>query len=219
MIKIQCPGCGHNLGIGDEYAGLKGKCKYCKESFMVPSDSAPYVPLVDPGADEVSEHRYAKGRSNFLVPILARCAVVVVLFGLAFWWMQEDEIQSTSIDPELVGNIESYSTVKLAGASVAEFGKAKFSETVASVPASGPLNMLTKKQLQCYRTTVDTNYEDAVSDYQLALTELSWDFVIVDSKSGDWTELFGTVDGHEVCMRINRSKSDTNTEIIFTTNK
>lgn len=186
---------------------------------MVPSESVPYVPLVDPGGGDASEHRYARGRSNCLIPILASCALVVVLFGLAFWWMQEDEIQSTVIDPELVGDIESYSTVKLAGVNVSEFSKAKFTETEVSVPASGPLNMLTKNQLQCYRATVDTNYDDAVSDYQLALTELGWDFVIVDSKPGDWTELFGTVDRHEVCMRINRSKAGTNTEIIFTTKK
>jgi hypothetical protein len=219
MIEHQCPACDHTLRIDEKYAGLKGRCKYCKEIFRVPSVVTPYVPLVDPGADKASKHRYAKGGSNFLVLVVISCVVVVSAFAMAFQWIQSGEIQSTVIDPELVDKMKTYSTVNIAGITVAVFGEATFVENNSSIPSSGPLNMLTKNQLQSYRATVDNKYSDAVSDYQLALTDLGWDFVIVHSASGDWTELFGTVDGHEACLRINHSEIDQSTEILLTAKK
>jgi len=37
MVKLDCPGCGHHLRIGNQFAGKEGKCRYCKTEFFVPT--------------------------------------------------------------------------------------------------------------------------------------------------------------------------------------
>jgi hypothetical protein len=63
MIDMECPSCGHDLHIKDEYAGAKGVCKYCGVVFDVaelPFSDGVLPPMLDAKLEttqsESSEH-------------------------------------------------------------------------------------------------------------------------------------------------------------------
>jgi hypothetical protein len=220
MIELECPGCGHKLRVADKYRALKGKCKYCDARFIVPFDSEPpklvehllnkverneAIPVVDPGAHEIGELRYGSRGGRLLAPVLVASVVVLLVFGVVFWWMGQGEIKSTYLEPELIEEIANFETVEVAGVEVPQFGDVGFSEIERIRPSAGPLAEVLAEEVQCFRAIVQGDYLEVASDYQLALTQLGWDFMIYDS--GDWMELYGTYDGRDVNLRIRQSTS------------
>ncbi len=184
-------------------------------SAMIERPEGDDVVLVDPGADRLAELRYGRGRGSIVAPIGISIIVVVLVFGLAFWFMGDGEEQSTFIDRDLVGDIATYSTVVLAGVDVVAYGNDAFSEIDSVSPNEGPLAEVSEEGLASFEALVKGAYLNVVSDYQLALTELGWDFVIVNSESGKWTELYGDFEERDVSLAIH--DEGTNVRVIFVT--
>lgn len=243
MIDVQCPGCDHALRIAAKFAGLKGRCRYCQTIFRVPTDveatpgPAPaegakpdivieskvrepergITPLVDPGADRISTHRYGRQRGTLMFPLILSALLIGGTFGGGVWLLEDGmnllRGQTLDSEPEPL----EFETVTLAGVPVAAFGASTFVETKPVVPSSGKLMVLSEEKLIAFEAQRTEDYSKVVTDYRLSLTKLGWDFVVNASSDGDWTDLHGLYDGKNVHLRI--TTVEPGVRIVFTTPK
>lgn len=77
MIQYNCPNCGANLNISDDYAGKPAICGGCGNTFQCPQQGVPVLPPVIPAAPV----RSRPGIKTFIV-FLAVMTVLLVMLSL-----------------------------------------------------------------------------------------------------------------------------------------
>lgn len=234
MIKMQCPHCSHGLRIPNEFSGKRGRCKYCKQVFIVDAEQfdTPYGEDVDTQRErkqkedhvrtmqeahrQLEEARAARAkidRRDKRRLILSMIAALLIvgggIVGAAVWLSAEeqDSVRSVFMDSDASGIAITYETHELQGVTIPYFYEAPKPLDV-SIAWKAAFDDTEKDAVTCYEIPVVKDYDGVVSDFQVAIAELGWDFTIwMDNDPGPQTELHGEVNGKRVAIRIEDTPS------------
>lgn len=233
MIKMNCPSCGHSLRISDEYSGKRGKCKYCNEIFIVSGVQADpqygedeatqrerqrkereVAKMAQAGqmlaearaveAARLREKREREDRRSHRFLILTVVLIVGLLAGGGYWFMDTTGrgIPGVYLPKKAMETEEPVQSAELLGVPVPIFGEDAKPLDV-SIEWAEAFKDIEKDKITCFQIPVSGDYTVIVSEVQLALTRLGWDFTIwMGEEPVAHTELYGGINGRRAALRI-----------------